>query len=275
MNLQILDEAFFQARLKVDRANRHIHEVQHWFDRYSETDFCRIIDDTDPQSGHQVLRAVADPMPADIPLTIGDALHCLSCSVDYVMSGMMRAKTGNATRIGFPTNETRHALRKSFMSPKGNICGRPKKAPPTRRIVENFPAVVLELFTVIKPYRGGNFALWEIRKADNIDKHNFIIPAITVATVEIRNLIDEVHNCSFGRITAEVYAGGRINVIGYAQRDGGRLKCEEKVKATATITFPDDAEVFAREPVLPTLLQCSQFTRAAIDHIERTVRARL
>jgi hypothetical protein len=210
MDEGILTQAFFQAGLKINRAGRHIHEAQHHFAAYVESDFCQIVDDTDPQTGHQVIKAIASPIPADLVLSIGDAFHCMSAALDYVLSGIMRAKTGNATRITFPSDETRDGLRKSFMSPRAG-----KKAPPNRRIVEAFPLVAFELLTVIKSYKGGDFGLWEVRKADNLDKHNLIIPSVTVAEITGVDLVDEVRDNRFTNMTLSVGAGGVLNAIGY------------------------------------------------------------
>tara|TARA_R110000787_G_scaffold114095_1_gene223680 strand:- start:241 stop:1056 length:816 start_codon:yes stop_codon:yes gene_type:complete len=265
MDHNLFEQAFFHARLKINRADRHIDEAQQRFAAYCKSDFCRILDDTDPETGHQSIRAVAEPVPADLVLAIGDAFHCLSSSLEYVVSGLMMAKTGNATRVHFPTNETRKALRQSFAAPKKG-----KSSTATRRIVEAFPLVALKLLTGIKPYEGGDFALWEIRKADNIDKHNLIIPSVTVAQVAAV-LVDDVHNNRF-EATFGVGAGGVVNGIAYSQADGSRLKFEYKGQATARISFPDVSEVFAGDPVFPTLLKCSQLTKAAVDALEATAK---
>lgn len=265
MNLSLFEAAFAHARLKINRANRHIDEAEQWFGAYAKSDFYDLVDDRDSQTGKQFIRFKAQPIPGDLALAIGDAFHCLSSSLDYVMSGLMRAKTGDAMRVSFPTDETRESLRKSFMPPRPG-----KKAPPRRRIVEAFPALVFELFTSIKPYEGGNFALWEVRKADNIDKHNLIIPSLTVAQISDVMLVDEVNNVRLGG-TLAVGAGGVLNAIGY--RNGDQvLKLENKGQATVSIAFPDAAEVFAGKPVLPTLRECSQLVLEATEIIERATK---
>ena len=180
------------------------------------------------------------------------------------MSGLMQAKTGDATRIHFPTEDSRKALRDSFKAPKPG-----KTAPPRRRIVEAFPLLALDLLAVIKPYKGGNFSLWEIRKADNIDKHNLIIPSITVTEIRGVGLVDKVNNNVFQDMTLSVGAGGVVNAIGY-QNAGSYLEFTNKGQASLSIRFADDMEVFAGKPVFPTLLECVQLTSKAISLIETT-----
>lgn len=46
------------------------------------------------------------------------------------------------------------------------------------------------------------------------------------------------------------------------------MEVEDKGEITYEIVFPKGLEVFAGDPVFPTLLQCSQFVAQAIDRIE-------
>ncbi|MGN3973881.1 hypothetical protein [Tsuneonella sp. SYSU-LHT278] len=266
MDESAFDSTFFQARLKVNRANRHISEAQEWFAAHVGSDFYDIVDNRDPETGRQTICAQAEGIPAHMVLAIGDAFHCLSSALDYVMSGLMRAKTGNSGRIHFPADETRKGLRKSFMPPKPT-----KSAPANRRVMKAFPLIALEILTVIQPYKGGKFGLWEIRKADNIDKHNLIMPTITITEIRGLRMVDKVHNNVFEPGLIQVGPGGRMNLMGYLN-PGGTLEFEDKGHATASISFPDGLEVFAGKPVFPTLLECSQLVAETLDRIEAVAR---
>ncbi|WP_127596700.1 hypothetical protein [Nitratireductor alexandrii] len=264
MDISILNNAFFQARLKVNRADRHFQEAQAWFKGYIESDFCKLIEERDPETGGQSFRVEAAPIPPDLVLAIGDTFHSLSCAIDYVMTGMARAAGISAARVGFPTDETRQALRQSFIAPKKAGA----KDPPKRRIMKTFPAFVMLLLQSIKPYRGGNFLLWEVRKVDNIDKHNLIVPSVTISELRGVSLLDKTYNNSFGSVNAKVGAGGRVNLVMY-NNPGGKLKVTNKGQASASITFAQSMEVFPGESVFPTLLQCIQAVDQAISLIER------
>jgi hypothetical protein len=257
----ILNRAFFEARLKVNRACRHVHEAQYLFSAYAKADFYKITNDVDPQTGNQIVKVVTAPIHPDLVLAIGDAFHCLSASLDYISSGLMRAKTGNATRVTFPSDESRNGLRKSFMRPGPN-----KRSPPNRRIMEAFPLIAFNLLTVIQSYKGGKFGIWEIRKADNIDKHNLIIPSVTITEITGVDLVDEVRNNTVSNMTIRVGAGGIVNAISY----GGdtTLKFKNKGQASVGIIFPESAEIFGGDPVFPTLIQCSQMTHQVINLLE-------
>lgn len=255
MDRAILEFAFVQANLKIDRAYRHIDEAQQWFGQYLATDFCEIVEELHAETGDRRYVAIAQPLTVDVALSIGDAFHCLNVALDYVTTGMMRSKGLSAGRVSFPTHDTREALRKTFMSPKPG-----KTPPPNRRILEAFPAFGCLLFTAIQPYRGGNLKVWEVRKADNIDKHNIIIPHVAVTKLENVHLVDEVNNNQFTAGTVHVAPGGRCSLI---RMSGGRMIIKDKGNASASITFPQGLEVFAGNPVFSTITQCAELVREA------------
>jgi len=117
MGNPLYEAAFAQARLKVYRANRHIDEAQQLFTDYANSNFYDIVNYTDPKSGKQTIGIRTNPISLHVILAIGDAFHCLSSALEYVMSGLMKAKTGDAKRISFPTDESRKSFRNSFMKP--------------------------------------------------------------------------------------------------------------------------------------------------------------
>lgn len=260
MDSLLFEKTLEQARLKIYRANRHIGEAQHWFEVYANSEFCKIVEERDPQTGEKLFRVVSAPIPQDVVLAIGDAFHCMTAAMDYIMSGLMLAKTGNATRVTFPSDEGRDGLRKSFMSPRPG-----KKSPPNRRIMEAFPLIALELLSVVKPYKGGNFCLWEIRKADNIDKHNLIIPSVTVTEIRNMRFVDYMHNEGGSFVTVRVEAGGILKLMRY--RADSQMEIADQGQATCEITFPDGLEVFAGEPVFPTLLKCIKLSAEGLAKI--------
>lgn len=259
----VLDRTFSQARLKVNRANRHIYEAQRVTQDYVLGDFYNLSADINIDSGRQQITARTIPVPYDLALSIGDAFHCLSGALDYCISGIILAKTGNSTRITFPSDETRKGLRKSFMSPKVGA-----KSPPNRRVMKAFPLIALEILAAIKSYRGGGNLVWEVRKADNIDKHNLIIPTVAISTVTGVCLADDVNNVFFDNISLKFVAGRAFSPISYGGSGGSTLKIQNQGEATIEVVFPRDMEVFAGDAVFPTLTQCSQLVWEVITRIE-------
>ena len=258
MDMEALQIAFAQASLKVYRANRHLGEVELNLAWYAEQDFCTLVRETDPQGRHNFF-VETEPAPANLVLALGDAFHCFSTALDYIATGIMRAKTGSAKRISFPSHDTRDLLKESFDPPKPG-----KRAPPNRRIVEAVPSLEDFLLNTIQPYRGGKFSLWEIRKADNVDKHNLILPTLALGTLNGISLVDEVNRVSVG-VTAHVPAGQACKTISFPAANNIEIK--KKGDPTLCVTFADDAEVFGGDTILPTLTQCSQLITESIEMI--------
>ena len=127
--------------------------------------------------------------------------------------------------------------------------------------------LALELLCRIKPYKGGDFGLWEIRKADNIDKHNLIIPSVVVTELTGFKAIDEVNETTFNPPMVTVGAGGCVGMVRYVN-GGAVLKIKDKGNASATITFSDAMEVFSGKPVFPTLRESIHLVSQAVDRIE-------
>lgn len=263
MNQSALDFAIHQATLKVNRAYRHFQEAQEIAQTYIETDFCRLTIEADAQTGHPVIRVTSDPVPPAMALAIGDAFHCFSAALDYLASGLMRAAGSQSKRTTFPSHESRQALRKTFMPPATG-----KDAPANRRIVTRLPHFACVLLTKIKPYRGGDFYVWEIRKADNIDKHNLIIPTVSVTKLAGIHVEDVQNKNTVRGLNVTIGAGQTFTPVGFSATS--KLEIRDKGKPAASIIFPQSSEIFPGEPVFPTLLQCGQSVSQIVDIVRTT-----
>lgn len=184
------------------------------------------------------------------------------------MSGLMEAKTGNSTRISFPTNVSRGALRQSFMSPGVDKCGRAKKAPPTRRIVKALPLLALDILSVIKPYQGSGSFLWEIRKADNIDKHNLIIPTLHITEIKGFRASQKVGRGRYNATITGDFTGQKVPMCEWTNVAPDFFEIDEEGQVTGKIAFADTMEVFAGEAVFPTLLNCVHSVTETLDRVE-------
>lgn len=254
MNKDILEDAFYEASLKVDWAEHHIQQAEGWFRQYVETDCCEIVVENNPRGGKSYFMEAKRPR-IGIWLSIGDAFHWLNSSLDYIATGMMRAKGASTGRIHFPCHDTRDTLRQSFDPPKKVSA----KAPPNRRIAETFPGIDDLIVDTICAYKGGNFGVWEIRRADNIDKHNLIIPVITL-TARANIAFADVQNNNFlgPGVVKNIRPGQRLGLID--DRDG-TLNVTQQGTPSASITFAQTSEVFAGQPIYPTLFQCVDSVR--------------
>jgi hypothetical protein len=98
-----ISDLFSGARLKIKRADQHIDELNAELTAFVKTDFCEFFVEPDPASKRPILKFHQTvPTPESIPLIIGDILHNLRTSLDYVASEIVRRANGPTRYIKFP-----------------------------------------------------------------------------------------------------------------------------------------------------------------------------
>src|SRR5882672_11176105 len=104
---------FVTARLKIQRANRHIKEIITGIEEESSSaDSYRLSVEPDPETGGEVLCfEVVKLLSPAFSLITGDAVHCLRSALDHMMSEIFALRTKkDPSRIHFPMHETRENL---------------------------------------------------------------------------------------------------------------------------------------------------------------------
>ena len=263
---------FYQSLLKVERAKRHIFEVETRFLEYVHSDFWSIVTQEDAERTRFWVE-VTQEVPPELSMAVGDALHSLRASLEYLIHQIM-ANTGTSgnTRASFPVHETREALIADFNSSDHEAkpcptCGRGGRKGRHNPIKVAVPDIVPIIIDGIKPYKTGNpsddrgLAIWRLNKIDNINKHRLIIPSVQITEVEISADAE-----NGGRIR-----GNRYRLTGQNRSLGvtlwGKLKFTDECQAAATILFPKGS-YFDGEPIIPTLHQIVDFTTSVINTFE-------
>lgn len=252
---------FFQARLKHIWANQHISQLQARWEAFLKTDFCRLVVEDNADSGSQMLRIVSvDPLPAEMVLTLGDAVHNLRCSLDYVVNELLGWKD---TRLTFPMGEEREELVDSFRTQPETVGGKTKGKGRNAAIEMAVNGIGTFIVDEIRPYKSDDGFLWPLGKLDGRDKHRLLIPVLVPQTIRGINVVDKNDNRMINCI-ARVSAGGVGNI---AQFGAGGLKIESYGKPTAEI-FLNEPGVVESERMFPTLVQMSQAVAQTIGRIE-------
>jgi len=235
---------FTHARLKVQRAYRHVQEIEARLQKFLETDFCKLHIEIEPNTGRNILKleSIALP-PAHIVLAFGDAVHNLRCALDYVSTHFV-GKDEN--RISFPVGKKRDDLVASNSF---------------RSIQKAFPDFAMYVADVIQPYEGGNFKVWEIGTLDNFDKHKLLVPVVTVTGMTGALLEDNCRNTY--TMDLRVGPGGVLDALS----TDTTLKINSYGKPAGLIRFPKGLP-FQNEPVIPTMLQLVQSTHQAVESLE-------
>jgi hypothetical protein len=148
---------------KVERAARHIFDLQEFRDKWSESQLTRVKFEDDPNTGDRTYHITdAIPIPASAPLIIGDAIHNLRSALDHLAYRLMivgQKSSGPFRRVYFPIAENGE---KYEVDSPGKMEGMREDAK--------------KAINEIQPYGGGSGEiLWHLHSLDVIDKHRLLI----------------------------------------------------------------------------------------------------
>ncbi len=242
---------FTASKLKIGRAYKHITDLNSLLSEFGKTDFCRLRVDVDPNTGYNTLKVESiSPIPSDIPLIIGDIVHNLHSALDLVICEILinAGKTLDGT-TKFPFFKFRQELIGQINSGKLKAVGRD----------------IYELIIdTIKPYRGGNDALYGLHDLDILDKHRSLILVLSIVGVDGVCAEDENHNvfenCGIrvrhDRMSGLISTGSKLHIKSYG-------------KPTLEIYF-GQGQPFEKQSVISTVQQLAQLVQGIVQIIEQT-----
>src|SRR5665647_2554961 len=86
----------FSHRRKLARAEIHIQMAEDLISGWHENGY-RVFEKPNGERGIDVLAEATRPFPDQLPLIIGDALHCIRSSLDQIVFALSKANTPNMT----------------------------------------------------------------------------------------------------------------------------------------------------------------------------------
>lgn len=267
-----VDNTFFGAFLKVQRANYHIKEIMEhsqplaphlyeitWIEAIGlpcGSSFASV--SSDPES--QVVELAflpKQPIREYFALMIGDAIHNLRAALDYAATAVVRAAGKDTSFVTFPVHEEREKLVEA-------------QTTGIRQIKAALPNADVEGFfqDTIKAYRDGNLPLWTIGKLDKIDKHNFILPTVSTATAFNPIMGGRSGNINFMSLNSTTMndASRPFGLLRMDAADG--LPDHDHVQVAGDIAFPYGL-FFSGLKVIPTLTDASEVVLEALKALER------
>lgn len=151
------------AWLKIERAKKHLRDLEAAVAAFRATDPYHIIKHIDPNTGERVaVRKIKTHPPAEWGLLIGDSVHNLRTALDYLICEAVTLNGNEVkTRHGFPLGHPRRKIKDAM---ENKVGGAGQNA--------------INLVQSMETYRGGNELFMALRALDIMDKHTMIIPAI-------------------------------------------------------------------------------------------------
>lgn len=245
-------QLFRGPKSKIERANRHINELNNELIAFCKTDFYRLHVNTDV-AGQNILTLDAKPLPDEFALIVGDAIHNLRAALDLMACEIVTIGGGTPSKYtSFFVRDTREELVAAISSGEIKIAGQD----------------ICDLISdTIKPYKGGNDPLWALHQLDIMDKHKLLIPTIGVVQVTV-DAYDDNGN-QFVNNTLGVGAGGRLQAIATS----ARMHITNYRNPAFGVFFPEGA-IFKGQPLVPTLKQLAQLVSGVVETIEKALLAR-
>lgn len=161
-----LGDHMAQVQLKLDRADKHIGDLERATVAFTESHPYRVVPKHDPDTGQYIHKPeLLRPIPQEIALVAGDAIHNLRSALDHMIGRFAIAADINDSqrealieKTAFPTAKTEANYIKEVQAKAGFG-----------------PEALSKKLLGYKCYSGGDNTLYALHQLDIIDKHRALI----------------------------------------------------------------------------------------------------
>jgi hypothetical protein len=243
------------VRLKIKRAKEHIYDLDAKRVAFLDSGAYCAPAKYDPHCSQTVYRVTKyTPVPPYFSLIAGDAIHNLRTALDY-LAWQLSASPDAMTC--FPICETPEEHETAMRSRK----------------VKSVPEKAKEAMRLLKPYKGGNNAFWQLHRLDIADKHHLLLANVGHVDkwrVNMESSFDELHEIWPGFAMPSVMDVRPFVKIVPVFKQGdelfrltGNTEVNKDIEVAFNITFRQ-SEIPESEPIIETLQRFA-------DLIEMTV----
>jgi hypothetical protein len=239
---------FEGSHLKIQRAKSHIDQLKTLTESHIADNPYRMSIQSDPQGGLTVAVKGDKPIPNEIALVIGDAIHNLRTALDHATWELIGIDGGTQDRwTKLPASATGkvdyEAACRGLKTPRDDT---------------------KQFFIDLAVYEGSGSPLYALHVLDNTDKHMILLPMLAAARISTINFLNPdgstamtMTDCTFGHGPDGV---ARLASLG----PGMSVETDNNTKITPAIFFAPN-QPLAGEPVLPTLDALANQAAIAID----------
>lgn len=253
------------SKFKIEWAKNHINAVEQIVNAIIAENANPISIQTNPETGiATVLIGPKQLIPVNLPLHLGDAIHALNSSMDFLWSGLARIVDPAIAnkRVTFPRHETRKQLEDTIT----HALAKPEKGDGAIHMA--FPKAKSFILDHVKPYKRTDDPsfIWHLGKVDNINKHRMLIATPHVIRFEDGLILEGADG---SRITHSPETA--IRTQGYPLKLGltPPVKISNDPKPTIGVVF-GEPEHFTGEPVVETLVNLVEATSKVVELFEET-----
>lgn len=158
-----INERLAHVTLKVERAKKHVADLEREIRGFFDTDPYKVGTKRDPETAKLVYYVTSvEPTPKCLALIAGDTIQNLMSALDHLAYQIVCSDTGdnppNPNWIYFPIADD---AAKYEAKKRGKIQGASQQS--------------IDAIDAIKPYNGGNDLLWMLYRLNNIEKHRLLL----------------------------------------------------------------------------------------------------
>src|SRR3569833_473841 len=154
------DEILRPVRLKLDRAKRHVDNLQREANAFLAKKPYVLVVREDPNLGEGAITIEQkESIPEAIPLILGDAVHNARSALDILAFGLVGGRAPKPWEVQFPFTRNPANLHSTIVQRQINLAG----------------DAVCAAVKALEPYPGGKHGLYELHALDIADKHKIII----------------------------------------------------------------------------------------------------
>lgn len=250
MSVALADSIAASPNLKVKRAHRHIDELRRMTDPLDRSLYEIVLSEERPPAPNMYAAIYyltyrpKEPIPETLALIVGDAVHNLRAALDHLAGGILRTwHPKPPDKPFFPM----HPVRKHLVTDRWLAA-----------IEEALPGAEELILKEIRPEDGRDERLWSFNSLDNLDKHNLIIPAVSVVRVSNINTrvgTNIMRDCGMG--------GDAARPFHLIRSDNTPIIIENNFQTAVAVRF-GQGTAFENEPVVPTLTQIADIVTKTI-----------
>ncbi|GJL94217.1 MAG: hypothetical protein DHS20C05_06220 [Hyphococcus sp.] len=252
-------DPFFGPFLKVERADKHIRELEEIFRSHINSHVKSALSKTDEDGREKAFAALSGLLPPATPTIIGDAIHNLRVSLDHAYWVAVRRNAGQFYRFcGFPFGKKRADIENS-------INGWPDASKPKQCVIDF-------ILDDVQPFEGGGFSLYDLHRLDITDKHDVLLPSHMSISLKGSDALIHRRRGRGGDISVVGPPDGTATLIlGQGQQlminPFGPIEFTGDLQSAVSILFGEGP--LKHRPVLQTLRNLSQSTAGVIEGISR------
>jgi hypothetical protein len=247
---------FPSSRRKVERAMKHVHDLNELLVAFSQSDFYTVsVEDHEGSNNVRIDIDNSGFSAIDAALIIGDALHNLKSALDILYYQIMHESTGVTDhRTRFPIRNERKELVDSI---NGGLKQKSLADDPSALAIRD---VIVD---VIQAYQAGNYPLWALHELNILDKHQLIIPVFNLMRITDIRLEDDKKQVFL--------ADGQPFYMDHSYRSKlnreGAITVKDKGRASTGIAF-EAGIPFQGELIIPQLNKIAESVTRTIDTFE-------